>query len=1049
MLYKKNQTNKLDMELFRNPTAEYRGTPFWAWNCKLEKEELLRQQEILKKMGFGGGHMHVRTAMATPYLSEEYMELIKACVEKAKEENMLAWLYDEDRWPSGAAGGIVTKEEKYRERNLLFTSKPYGTPGCKKRGKGANGKGCRTECGRLLTCYDIELDDRGYLVSSRMVGEDEPVQYERWYAYLEQKTQDPWFNNQTYVNTLDKEAIDRFIEVTHEGYCRAIGEEFDGTVPAIFTDEPQLARKGALNYPEEKADVFLSWTEDLPETFAEKYPGEDLLSGLPELVWERADGQVSVLRYHYHDHVCDRFTEAFTDNVGRWCREHHLAFTGHMMDEHSLRAQTAAAGEMMRCYRGFDLPGIDMLAAHFEFITAKQAQSAVHQYGREGMMSELYGVTNWDFDFRGHKLHGDWQAALGVTVRVPHLAWVSMAGEAKRDYPASINYQSPWWEKYSLVEDHFARVNTALTRGTPVVRVGVIHPVESIWIHFGPDSQNGPACDNLEDQFSNITRWLLFGGIDFDYISESLLPELCESPGAPLRVGAMAYDMILVPGCETLRSTTLDCLEAFAAAGGKLVFVGNVPTLADALPSERGRKLAERTALIPASRSAVLQAAESVREVTIRDELDALTKDLVYQLRQDKTGRWLFIAHAKEPDHADFSRCQELHIRLKGKWNVTLFDTQKGTTENLEYHINGDRTDIIYGLYDYDSLLLWLEPAEEMGERGNNDTISSGAEVNTKSVLQTVSEFPTVLAQPLTVPYTLSEPNVVLLDQAEYALDEGEWQPCEELLRLDDVCRAHLGWPRRNANVAQPWVIEEEPITHYVRLRFRIQSQVEWKDLQLAMEDAECIELNWNGEQLESNVVGWYVDKSIKTVMLPPLKKGENILEAKIPFGKRTNIEWAYLLGDFGVEVHGRKVCITMPRQEIAFGSIGSQGLPFYTGNITYHIPVETSGGKVRIRSNMYRGVLQTVRLDEAAEKPIIYPPFMADLGEVSAGKHTVHLTLYGHRRNGFGNVHAVDQTQRGVGPGGWRSEGEGWTYDYMLCDVGVMVTPQITEETL
>ena len=97
----------------------------------------------------------------------------------------------------------------------------------------------------------------------------------------------------------------------------------------------------------------------------------------------------------------------------------------------------------------------------------------------------------------------------------------------------------------------------------------------------------------------------------------------------------------------------------------------------------------------------------------------------------------------------------------------------------------------------------------------------------------------------------------------------------------------------------------------------------------------------------------------------------------------------------------------------------------------------------------MYRGVLQTVRLDEAAEKPIIYPPFMADLGEVSAGKHTVHLTLYGHRRNGFGNVHAVDQTQRGVGPGGWRSEGEGWTYDYMLCDVGVMVTPQITEETL
>ena len=57
-------------------------------------------------------------------------------------------------------------------------------------------------------------------------------------------------------------------------------------------------------------------------------------------------------------------------------------------------------------------------------------------------MSELYGVTSWSFDFRRHKLQGDWQAALGITLRVPHLSWVSMKGEAKRDYPASINYQS-------------------------------------------------------------------------------------------------------------------------------------------------------------------------------------------------------------------------------------------------------------------------------------------------------------------------------------------------------------------------------------------------------------------------------------------------------------------------------------------------------------------------------------------------------------------------------------------------------------------------------
>lgn len=53
-----------------------------------------------------------------------------------------------------------------------------------------------------------------------------------------------------------------------------------------------------------------------------------------------------------------------------------------------------------------------MLCDRREFSTAKQAESAVHQFGREGMTSELYGVTNWDFDFRGHKLQGDWQALL-------------------------------------------------------------------------------------------------------------------------------------------------------------------------------------------------------------------------------------------------------------------------------------------------------------------------------------------------------------------------------------------------------------------------------------------------------------------------------------------------------------------------------------------------------------------------------------------------------------------------------------------------------------
>lgn len=102
MLYKKNYLSTLSDELFRSPTSEYRAAPFWAWNCKLEEDELLRQIEIFHEMGFGGFHMHVRTGMDTEYLSDEFMHLIRSCTDKAKSEKMLAWLYDEDRWPSGA-----------------------------------------------------------------------------------------------------------------------------------------------------------------------------------------------------------------------------------------------------------------------------------------------------------------------------------------------------------------------------------------------------------------------------------------------------------------------------------------------------------------------------------------------------------------------------------------------------------------------------------------------------------------------------------------------------------------------------------------------------------------------------------------------------------------------------------------------------------------------------------------------------------------------------------------------------------------------------------
>lgn len=1027
MLYPKSKEPQLREELFRNPTSEYRGAPFWAWNCELHLQELLWQLEVLKKMGMGGAHMHVRTGMATPYLSDEHMALVKACVEKCKQEDMMAWLYDEDRWPSGAAGGIVTKEEKYRSRYLLVTMEPYAESRKTITSYDSSASAKRAENGSLLACFDVLLDEDGCLKQYRKIDAAEPALGMKWYAYLETPNPSPWYNNQTYINALDPAAIRRFIEVTYERYLETVGDDFGGAIPSIFTDEPQFPCKTTLGFASENKDIILPWTDDLNATFFDAY-GEDLLASLPEILWELPDGQVSTVRYHYHDHTCERFSQAFADQCGKWCAEHGLMLTGHMMAEQSLTDQTHSLGEAMRSYRSFQLPGIDALCDWIELNTVKQAQSASRQFGREGLLCELYGVTGWDFDFRGHKFQGDWLAALGVTARAHHLSWVSMKGEAKRDYPASISYQSPWWQDYAYVEDHFARVNTAMTRGSAEVRVGVIHPVESYWLHYGPAEQTALIRDQLEQRFTVLTQWLLFGTIDFDFISESLLPQQCAQGGAPLQVGKMAYDAIVVPGCETLRSTTLERLEAFAAAGGRLIFLGDAPKYENAVPSSRGKQLFERATGIEFAKNALLSVLEPVRLLDIRDHEGQQTKNLIYQLRKDGNDRWLFLAHGEKPYQRDIPICQHIRITLNGEWDVTKYDTLTGELSQADASVAAGKTTVSIKLYDLDSLLLRYSPI------GGKQYVPAMDRRQSK-----------LLPVPVLAEYTLDEPNVYLLDKAEFALDDEPYRPQQELLRADNTLRDLAGFPSRQFAVAQPWTIQEPAPEHTVRLRFRVHCQEDIPDVKLALEDAVLAKILCNGNTVPPVPDGWFTDKSIETVPIGRLNKGENIIEITLPFGRRTNIEWCYLLGSFGVQVLGEYRILTQAQPLLGFDDVTKQGLAHYGGNITYHIPIETSGGSIAVSVPHYSGAAVKAELD-VQKGYIAYPPYRLELGAVPAGSHTLKLTLLGNRFNCFGPIHLADPTYYWMGPNSWRTTGSSWTESYRLRPLGIRSAPIIEE---
>ena len=97
------ENTKKIVSLFENPGIEFRGKPFWSWNGELQKKELLRQLSIIKEMGFGGFFMHSRAGLMTEYLGEDWFELVNVVADEGEKLGLEAWLYDEDRWPSGSA----------------------------------------------------------------------------------------------------------------------------------------------------------------------------------------------------------------------------------------------------------------------------------------------------------------------------------------------------------------------------------------------------------------------------------------------------------------------------------------------------------------------------------------------------------------------------------------------------------------------------------------------------------------------------------------------------------------------------------------------------------------------------------------------------------------------------------------------------------------------------------------------------------------------------------------------------------------------------------
>lgn len=1040
-------------KLFAHPTPAYRGKPFWSWNGTLRRDELLRQVGIMREMGMGGAFMHSRTGLKTPYLGEEWFELINACADECEALGLEGWLYDEDRWPSGSAGGLATVGPEFRMRYLrlrVVEGREFRWP----------------EEEGLVAVFaakvdGLELGDYRALSRPSADGGEAasgPAEGEKVLLFTEEvMPEHSFYNGAAYLDTMNARATQHFIAVTHERYREACGPRLGAGIRGIFTDEPHRGfvmcdthgQPGPAN-----PGWATPWTGGFPAVFEARF-GYDLRERLPELFLRKEGCPVSPVKWCYMELAQTLFLENWAKPLHAWCRKHGLRLTGHVLHEDSLGGQAVPCGAMMRYYEHMDVPGVDVLGRdNRNHWIVKQLASVARQRGKRWMLSELYGCTGWQMDFAGHKEIGDWQAFLGINVRCHHLSWFTMAGEAKRDYPASIFFQSSWYREYKAVEDYYARLHVMLMRGEAECDLLVVHPVESLWAQVHVNwatwlTTRAPDLLPLERDFAQTYRWLTAAGVDFDYGDEDHLSRFADVEGglrrpARLRVGRARYRAVLVAGSVTLRGSTIELLESFAKAGGVVIFAGPVPAFVDARDSSRPARLAERTCAIPLEREALRSAVRRrvPGRLQIAEAADGADMPaLVTQLRRDGDS-WIVALHHPDP------------VRPRAGCRLSL-DTEGRRMQVQEWDARTGRRHALSARFEAGGM-CWETSLAPLGERLFVVTPRPDAALAVRPRLREVARES--VGGPFA--FELDEPNALVLDRPAWRLGDGEgsaWAPPTEILRIDESVRDRLGLAARSGMMVQPWAraeaAEKEGSGVPLRLRHVIHvREVPTADVVLVLESPEAWHALLNGRPLELADAGWFIDPALRRIVLPPgsLRPGENVLELCARFHADLDLEACYLLGDFGVWLENGVPAVGALPAMLEVGDVTAQGLPFYTGRIGYRVPVPAStqagreGAGLRIELPGFGGAVAVLRrgAGDGRSEIMAFPPYAAELGCEREESEVLTCELVLTRRNLFGPLHLLPKDLSEIGPASFRTAGESFSDDYQLFPSGLLESP-------
>ncbi len=988
------------MDNLKNPPKKYRPIPFWSWNEKLRVDETRRQIAEMDRVGIGGYFMHARGGLQTPYLGEEWMENIQAGIDEARERDMGAWAYDENGWPSGFGDGKVNgRGEVFQQKYLRYEF--------------TEGK-IHREDGRTIT--NVILED----------GRNMHFYYDV---------------NPFYVDTLDLEVTRTFLEEIYEPYYQRFQEDFGGPMPGFFTDEPQISRSG------------IPWSLTMTDQYRSAY-GEELLPVLPQLFMEIGDYKRT--RYRFWHLVQELFVTNFTQKIYDWCTEHGISLTGHMVLEETLLSQLTSNAAVMPHFEFFHMPGMDWLGRHINPPTTPlQVASVCHQLGKKQILSETFALTGWNVSFEELKWIYEWQMVRGITQLCQHLEGYSLRGIRKRDYPPSLFIQQPWWDEYRVFNDTVSRIGMLLAEGEVDYDVLVVHPQSSAWLHFNNDDNGN--IEGLNRQFMEVIDALEQAHVMFHLGDERIMKRHGQVQGSTLIVGQQTYKAVIVPPVDTLSSSTVALLKAYADNGGLLIWIGQKPSLIEGVEDPAIMDLAQKGVYAVSPENAIGHLPKGALDVSVTGsdgkELAAITVAR-RNLSPDLAGgacRFYYFVNSDNQETFDAT----LRIPAAAVW---AFDPMDGSIRNIPQRVENGSVVVEHTFVPMGSLALFAADDVKALE-AEGDVVD-------------LSDFTPLEAERFVGDWKITsvEPNALTLDYCDFWFD-GDLQASREHVSVIQARACSL----------------ERPV--HIAMKFDIQVAEDFTpegEMYLVMEMPHLYQIKLNGRDVPNTDAGYYRDRSFRKIDIRGyLKPGLNELYLETDFSQDSDvydqlkkalvfeaeknkltynqeIEAVYLVGDFGVSTPGTftqlprdaqrytgDFIISKPRTEVDIRNLTTQGFPFYNGRIRLAKTIIMDTGEVQKRSFKLKKRLATiVGLWVNGKKAVqwFWGPYEASLeGLLQPGENIVEIELIGNLRNLLGPHHLEQGESYAVAPPSFFKEANVWGHqpwndDYCFVDFGVEI---------